>query len=90
MPWWTACKFYLKATGADPAGLPRRVIYFIHRNKGVTMAESLEDYMLRIDRWLSKAGFDSGEINDYIVEHEEQIKAGFEAGTDVEELIHSI
>lgn len=54
------------------------------------MAESLEDYEMRIDRWLSKAGFDSGEINDYIVDHEAEIKAGFEAGTDVETLIHTI
>ena len=54
------------------------------------MAESLEDYELRVDRWLSKAGYDSDEINDFIVDHEEEIKAGFEAGTDVEELIHNL
>ena len=33
------------------------------------MAESLEDYEQRIDRWLWKAGYDSGEINDFIVEN---------------------
>lgn len=54
------------------------------------MAESLEDYEQRVDRWLWKAGYDSGEINDFIVEHEAEIKAGFEAGTDVEDLIHNL
>lgn len=54
------------------------------------MAESLEDYEQRVDRWLWKAGYDGDEINDFIVEHSEEIKAGFEAGTDVENLIHNI
>jgi hypothetical protein len=62
----------------------------VNLNQGVIMAESLEDYEMRVDRWLWKAGYDSDEINDFIVEHEAEIKAGFEAGTDVDELIHNL
>ena len=55
-----------------------------------TIEQPFEDFLQRVDRFLWKAGYESDEIEDYINEHYDELKAAFENGKTADEAIYDI
>lgn len=70
--------------------LDRRVALRGAQKNESTIVDSFEDFLLRVDRFLWKAGYESDEIEDYIAEHYDKLKAAFEDGKTADDAVYNI
>ena len=52
--------------------------------------QSFNDYLVRVDEYLADRDFDCDEINDFIVEHNDELFKGFSDGKSVHDTIANI
>ena len=52
--------------------------------------QAFNDFLVRVDEYLSDRDFDGDEINDFIVEHNDELIKGFTAGKSVHDTISEI
>lgn len=52
--------------------------------------QAFNDYLVRVDKYLADRDFDGDEINDFIVEHNDELIKGFSEGKSVHDTISNI
>ena len=52
--------------------------------------QAFNDFLVRVDEYLADRDFDGDEINDFIVEHNDELLAGFNSGKSVADTIDTI
>jgi hypothetical protein len=52
--------------------------------------QAFNDFLVRVDEYLADRDYDGDEINDFIVEHNDELIKGFNAGKSVHDTIADI
>jgi hypothetical protein len=75
------------------SGLPQSGYFHYTNQKGNSMSDvnqAFNDFLVRVDEYLADRDFDGDEINDFIVEHNDELINGFNAGKSVHDTIADI